>query len=98
MIRNYTQAGVVASRSTVRSVVAGCALVVLVLFSGALLASPYSTEQNWGNQNWTNYVRIGAYGLRSGLSSALRKMACLGSRSTTTLRGGMRVLLIPRRS
>jgi hypothetical protein len=35
-------------------------LVVFVLFSGALLASPYSTEQNW-----TNYVRIGAYGLGS---------------------------------
>ncbi len=35
-------------------------MVVFVLFSGALLASPYSTEQNW-----TNYVRIGAYGLGS---------------------------------
>ena len=35
-------------------------LVVFVLFSGALLANPYSTEQNW-----TNYVRIGAYGLGS---------------------------------
>jgi hypothetical protein len=41
--------------------------VGLVLFSGVLLASPYSTEQNWKSQNqdWTNYVRIGAYGLGS---------------------------------
>jgi hypothetical protein len=36
------------------------ALVVLLLLSGALMASP-----DWKNQNWTNYVRIGAYGLGS---------------------------------
>ena len=47
-------------RSMVWSVVMRSTLVVFVLFSAALLASPYSTEQNW-----TNYVRIGAYGLRS---------------------------------
>jgi hypothetical protein len=41
------------------------AFVVFVLFSGVLLASPYSTEQNRRGQNWTNYVRIGAYGLAS---------------------------------
>jgi hypothetical protein len=37
-----------------------CAAVVLLLLSAALEASPNSAEQNW-----TNYVRIGAYGLRS---------------------------------
>ena len=41
------------------------AFVVFVVFSGVLLASPYSTEQNRRGQNWTNYVRIGAYGLAS---------------------------------
>ncbi len=39
--------------------------VGVVLFSGVLLAGPYSTEQSWPGQDWTNYVRIGAYGLGS---------------------------------
>ena len=52
-------------RSMTWSAVLRSTFVILVLFSGALLASPYSTEQNWANQNWTNYVRIGAYGLGS---------------------------------
>ncbi len=47
-------------RSGVRFAVSRSVLVVLVLLSGTLLASPYSSEQSW-----TNYVRIGAYGLRS---------------------------------
>jgi hypothetical protein len=62
-------------RSMVRPGVLWSALVVVVLLSGVLLASPESTEQSgtnqnstkrsWTNQDWTNYVRIGAYGLRS---------------------------------
>src|SRR5271168_4696379 len=65
MIRNHTQATEPALRCMIRSAVLRSTLVVFVLFSGALLASPYSTEQNWTDQNWTNYVRIGAYGLGS---------------------------------
>ena len=29
-------------------------------------AAPNSEKQDWTNQDWTNYVRIGAYGLRGG--------------------------------
>jgi hypothetical protein len=65
MIRNYTEVAGAALRSMIRSAVLRFTFVGLVLFSGALLASPYSTEQSWPNQSWTNYVRIGAYGLRS---------------------------------
>src|SRR5580704_12213754 len=61
MIRNHTQVARAASRSGIRSAMSWSALVVLLLLSGALLASP-----DWKNQNWTNYVRIGAYGLRGG--------------------------------
>ena len=39
---------------------------LLLLFAAGLLATPGSQEQDWTNQNWTNYVRIGAYGLRGG--------------------------------
>ena len=54
-------------RFLIWSAVLRSTFVGLVLFSGVLLASPYSTEQNWKSQNqdWTNYVRIGAYGLGS---------------------------------
>ena len=41
-------------------------IFLLLLFAAALLAAPGSREQDWTNQNWTNYVRIGAYGLRGG--------------------------------
>jgi hypothetical protein len=35
----------------------------LILFVAAA-SSPTSVEQNWTNQSWTNYARIGAYGLK----------------------------------
>ena len=38
----------------------------LFLFALGLVAAPDSEKQNWTNQNWTNYVRIGAYGLKGG--------------------------------
>src|SRR5271163_2164417 len=60
MIRKNTEVEGAALRSMIWSAVLRSTLVVFVLFSGALLASPYSTEQNW-----MNYVRIGAYGLGS---------------------------------
>jgi hypothetical protein len=40
-------------------------MIVLLLLAAGLQASPDATEQNWTGQDWTNYVRIGAYGLRS---------------------------------
>src|SRR5208282_4068375 len=65
MIRNNTEVKGAALRSMLWSAVLRSAFVGLVLFSGVLLASPYSTEQNRAGQDWTNYVRIGAYGLGS---------------------------------
>ncbi len=41
-------------------------MFLLLLFAAGLLAGPGSQERDWTNQNWTNYVRIGAYGLRGG--------------------------------
>jgi hypothetical protein len=41
-------------------IVTGSTIIALLLLSPVLQASPGSTEQDW-----TNYVRIGAYGLRS---------------------------------
>jgi len=41
-------------------------MFLLLLFAAGLLAAPGSQERDWTNQNWTNYVRIGAYGLRGG--------------------------------
>lgn len=38
----------------------------LLLFALALVAALDSGKQDWGSQDWTNYVRIGAYGLKSG--------------------------------
>jgi hypothetical protein len=38
----------------------------LFLFALGLAAAPDSENQNWTNQSWTNYVRIGAYGLKGG--------------------------------
>ncbi|MGA8274634.1 MAG: hypothetical protein WB919_23965 [Candidatus Sulfotelmatobacter sp.] len=40
-------------------------LSALVLFAAGLRASSGPEDQNWGNQDWTNYVRIGAYGLKT---------------------------------
>jgi hypothetical protein len=40
-------------------------MIVLLLLAGGLQASPDTAEQNWTGQDWTNYVRIGAYGLRA---------------------------------
>jgi hypothetical protein len=67
MIRKNTEVEGAALRFLIWSAVLRSTFVGLVLFSGVLLASPYSTEQNWKSQNqdWTNYVRIGAYGLGS---------------------------------
>jgi hypothetical protein len=65
MIRNHTQLGRKAWRTGVRSAFFGSAMIVLLLLAGGLQASPDATEQNWTGQDWTNYVRIGAYGLRS---------------------------------
>ncbi len=38
----------------------------LLLCALALVAAPNSEKQYWDGQTWTNYVRIGAYGLRGG--------------------------------
>src|ERR1700677_989040 len=55
MIRKFAQVSPVG--------IAGLAAIVLSVV--ALRASSGSEEQNWTNQDWTNYVRIGAYGLKS---------------------------------
>ncbi|MGA8503849.1 MAG: hypothetical protein WB683_20030, partial [Candidatus Sulfotelmatobacter sp.] len=65
MIRNNTQLARASSRSTVKSAGSWVAVLVLVFLSGALLASPDMAQRDRTNQNWTNYVRIGAYGLGS---------------------------------
>jgi hypothetical protein len=57
MIRKDTQPA--AAPGTIRSVTRS-AVVVLLVLAGSLKGSPDETAQNW-----TNYVRIGAYGLRS---------------------------------
>jgi hypothetical protein len=56
MIRNLTQLGVGRWPSALPT----CGTVLVLLLAGALQASPDSSDQNW-----TNYVRIAAYGLRS---------------------------------
>jgi hypothetical protein len=38
----------------------------LSLFALAPVAAPNSEKHDWGSQDWTNYVRIGAYGLKGG--------------------------------
>jgi hypothetical protein len=45
-------------------------LAVLLLFASALIAAPDSEKQNW-----TNYVRIGAYGLKGGDAQQIMKRA-----------------------
>ncbi len=39
---------------------------LLLFFAMGVGATPDSEKQDWTNQNWTNYVRIGAYGLKGG--------------------------------
>lgn len=49
------------------ALVTAAALAVFLLSLGAILgAGAGSEERTWPNQNWTNYVRIGAYGLKAG--------------------------------
>jgi hypothetical protein len=48
-----------------------CAILLVLLFAVGLIGAPSPHEQDWTNQdstnqNWTNYVRIGAYGLKGG--------------------------------
>jgi len=61
MIRNHTQLSPKAASRILRS-----AILVVLFLAGALLASPNPAQQNSTEQNWTHYVRIGAYGLQSG--------------------------------
>jgi hypothetical protein len=69
MFRNYTQPTLASAplwgrrllrKARIAKPGSRCALVALLFLSTVLRASPDSAEQNW-----TNYVRIGAYGLRS---------------------------------
>jgi hypothetical protein len=48
----------------------GLALLLLVLFAGLLVADP-----NLPEQNWTHYVRIGAYSLQSGNADQIVRQA-----------------------
>jgi hypothetical protein len=41
------------------------AMFVLLMLASTMRATPDSADQQWPGQNWTNYVRIGAYGLQS---------------------------------
>jgi hypothetical protein len=50
-------------------------LAVLLLFASALIAAPDSERQKWPDQDWTNYVRIGAYGLKGGDADQIVKRA-----------------------
>jgi len=43
---------------------------LLLIFAAGLMAAPYSN-----NQNWTNYVRIGAYGLKGGDAAEIVRKA-----------------------
>jgi len=43
------------------------ALVCLIVgASGSMLLAQRRSSEDWGSQEWTNYVRIGAYGLKGG--------------------------------
>jgi hypothetical protein len=39
---------------------------LVAVFFSSLAAAQDSAKQDWPNQSWTNYARIGAYGLRGG--------------------------------
>ena len=51
------------------------AMFVIVLLAPILHAAQDSAEQNRANQNWTNYARIGAYGLQSGNADQIVRSA-----------------------
>jgi hypothetical protein len=51
------------------------AMFVVLLLAAMLRAAPDFAEQNSTNQNWTNYVRIGAYGLQSGNADQIVRSA-----------------------
>ena len=53
----------------------GAMFVLALLGAPVLRVASDSTEQNWSNQNWTNYVRIGAYGLQSGNAEQIVRSA-----------------------
>ena len=47
----------------------------MILLAPVLRAARDSAEQSWTNQDWTNYVRIGAYGLQSGNAEQIVRSA-----------------------
>jgi hypothetical protein len=51
------------------------AIFVMILLAPVLRAARDSAEQSWTNQDWTNYVRIGAYGLQSGNAEQIVRSA-----------------------
>jgi hypothetical protein len=53
----------------------GAMFVLVLLGAPVLRVAPGSREQNWTNQNWTNYVRVGAYGLQSGTAEQIVRSA-----------------------
>jgi hypothetical protein len=57
MIRNHPQ---LAATPSIFRTVTRSAVIILLLLEASLQATPDAAEQNW-----TNYVRIGAYGLRN---------------------------------
>ncbi|MGA9552070.1 MAG: hypothetical protein WBR30_07460, partial [Candidatus Sulfotelmatobacter sp.] len=53
------------ARRRIVPAIAGLAAAVLLLSAVVLRAGSGPEEQSWVGQNWTNYVRIGAYGLKT---------------------------------
>jgi len=51
------------------------AMFVMVLLAPIPHSVQDSAQQKWTNQNWTNYVRIGAYGLQSGNAEQIVRSA-----------------------
>jgi hypothetical protein len=51
------------------------ALAVLMMAAAGLAAAPQAAQQDSTNQNWTNYVRIGAYGLKGGDAAEIVRKA-----------------------
>jgi hypothetical protein len=50
-------------------------LLIMLPFPEILGASSGSEEQTWAGQNWANYVRIGAYGLKTGNAVEIARKA-----------------------
>ncbi|HKI26865.1 MAG TPA: hypothetical protein VKA07_11110, partial [Candidatus Sulfotelmatobacter sp.] len=48
---------------------------LLLFFAFALIAAPDSSERYGPGQDWANYVRIGAYGLRGGDAAEIVRKA-----------------------